>query len=103
MSFKRPQLSKPDKSTQTIVDELRALGYTVLHIGRPTDLLVTHTGKWAPNTWCFLECKSRKDAKGDVVLDKRQIEQAEFCSTHHVPYVTDTFEALLALGETITL
>lgn len=102
MSYKRPQFSKPDATTQQIVDELRALGFTVEYLGRPVDLLVTHK-KWGRNIFKLLECKSRKDAKGNVVLDKRQKEQQVFCFEHSVPYVTDSFEALLALGERIKL
>jgi hypothetical protein len=102
VSFKRHQLSKPDKSTQDIVDGLRKCGYTVIHLGHPVDLDVTHP-RWGANIWKKLECKSRKDAKGNVVLDKRQKDQLKFCSTHQVPYVTDVFEARLALGEKIAL
>jgi hypothetical protein len=102
MGFKRQQITRVDKSTQKIVDELRALHFTVVYVGRPTDLLVRHP-KWGPNRWRLLECKSHKDAKGNVKLDKRQQEQQDFCKTHGVPYVTDVFEALLALGEVIEL
>lgn len=101
MGFNR-YARRADNSTQQIVDELRALGFTVEHIGKPTDLLVTHT-KWGVNVWKLLECKSRKKKSGAIVLDKRQKVQRDFCERHGVPYVTDSFEALLALGETIEL
>jgi len=100
VSFRRPQLSKPDKVTQQIVDELRALGFTVMFLGRPVDLMVTHE-KWGFNTWKLLEVKSKKKANGDVHLDPRQKKQREFCKQHNVPYITSTREALLALGESI--
>jgi hypothetical protein len=93
---------RADKSTQKIVDELRAVGFTVIYLNKPTDLLVTKAA-WGPNIWKLLECKSKKKKNGDVVLDKRQTEQRDFCAEHGVPYVTDTFEALLKLGETIDL
>lgn len=93
---------KPDAVTEKIVEELRARGYEVVHLGRPTDLLVRHKG-WCSNWWRLLECKSRKLKGGKVVLDKRQKEQLEFCEKQKVPYVTDVFEARLALGEAVEL
>lgn len=92
----------PDKSKAGIVKGLKKAGFIVIQPGRPVDLLVRHP-KWGPNRWRLLECKSHKDAKGNVRLDKRQQEQQEFCKTHGVPYATDAFEALLALGEVIEL
>src|SRR5690606_2904144 len=100
VSFRRPQLSKPDKVTQQIVDELRGLGFTVMFLGWPVDLMVTHE-KWGFNTWKLLEVKSKKKANGDVHLDPRQKKQRQFCKQHSVPYITSTREALLALGESI--
>jgi hypothetical protein len=102
MGFKRQQITRVDKTKQAIVDGLRDYGFIVFDIGWPVDLLVRHP-KWGPNRFRLLECKSHKDAKGNVKLDKRQKEQQEFCETHGVPYVTDTFEALLALGEVLDL
>jgi hypothetical protein len=93
---------RADTTTQQIVDELRALGFHVEHIGLPVDLAVHHP-KWGKNTWKFLEVKSRKKASGEVVLDKRQQKQADFCKDYGVPYVCDTFEALLSLGERVNL
>jgi hypothetical protein len=101
MSFNR-YAKRADKTTQKIVDELRALGFHVKHLGLPVDLMVRKPS-WPKNTWKLLECKSRKLKNGEVVLDKRQVEQAEFCAEHNVPYVTDSFEALLALGEKVHL
>jgi hypothetical protein len=102
MGFKRQQRSNPDKSKPAIVKGLKKAGFIIIECGRPVDLLVTHP-KWGPNRWRLLECKSHKDAKGNVKLRKDQQEQQEFCKTHGVPYVTDAFEALLALGEVIQL
>lgn len=93
---------RADTTTQRIVEDLRSMGYSVVYIGLPVDLAVHHR-KWGANVWRFLECKSRRLKNGNVALDKRQARQAEFCADHGVPYVTDTFEALLALGEKIQL
>jgi hypothetical protein len=101
VSFNR-YAKRADKTTQQIVDELRALGFHVEHLGLPIDLAIHHP-KWGKNTWKFLECKSRKLKSGAVVLDKRQQKQADFCEQFGVPYVTTTFEALLALGERVNL
>jgi hypothetical protein len=97
MSFNR-YAKRPDAVTAQIADELRALGFSVTYLHLPVDLAVHHA-KWGENNFKFLECKSRKKKSGEVVLDKRQKDQAEFCELHGVPYVTSTFEALLALGE----
>jgi DNA-binding transcriptional MerR regulator len=94
--------ARADAATQKIVDELRALGFHVEHIRHPVDLAI-HNPKWGRNTWKFLEVKSRKKASGEVALRKDQQKQAEFCQQFGVPYVTDTFEALLALGERVNL
>lgn len=93
---------KRDKAEALIVRELRARGFLVIHLDEPCDLVVTHK-KWGKNVWKFLECKSRKLKSGEVVLDKRQQKQADFCEEYGVPYVTDGFEALLALGEKVSL
>jgi hypothetical protein len=93
---------KPDAVTEDIVKGLRKCGYQVELVGRPTDLLVRHP-RWPQNLFKMLECKTRKLKNGKVVLDKRQKAQIEFCKTHGVPYVTDVFEALLALGEVVNL
>lgn len=93
---------KPDAVTEKIVGELRGRGYAVELVGKPTDLLIRHPS-WPKNWFRMLECKSRKLKNGKVALDKRQKDQAEFCETHGVPYVTDVFEARLALGEKIRL
>ena len=94
--------AKSDDSTSDIVKGLRKAGFTVIHIRKPVDLAVTHK-KWGKNMFKFLECKTAKLASGKVKLRKDQEEQQKFCAEHGVPYVTDAFEALLALGETVKL
>ncbi len=101
LSFNR-YARRADKATQQIVDELRALGFHVEHIGRPVDLAIHHS-KWGRNCWKFLEVKSNKLKTGSVQLRSDQTKQQEFCKTHGVPYATTTFEALLALGERVNL
>lgn len=102
MSFNR-YAKRPDSVTESIVRDLRELGFVVTFIGLPVDLLVTHP-KWGENAFKLLEVKSNKKKRtNEVVLDKRQKEQAEFCAKHGVPYATSTFEALLALGERVEL
>lgn len=93
---------KADATTQQIVDELRAVGYIVKHIGLPVDLLVRHP-RWPANTWKLLECKSVKLKTGAVKMRKDRQAQQDFCAKHGVPYVTNSFEALLALGEKVSL
>lgn len=95
MSF-RYQRSKPDASTQQIVDELRALHYEVIFLGRPCDLLVRHVS-WPLNVWVMGEVKTPK--KGKLKLRKDQMVQQEFCSTHGVPYWTGGLSALTWLQE----
>lgn len=101
MSFNR-YAKRPDAITESVVRDLRKLGFVVTFIGLPVDLLVTHA-KWGENAFKLLEVKSNKKKSGEVALDKRQVEQKEFCARHGVPYVTSTFEALLALGEKVEL
>lgn len=96
MSFKRPQIHRCDASTQQIVDEPRALHYTVIHVGRPTDLLVRHPS-WPINSWRLLECKTPKGKKRVLKLRKDQQEQQDFCADHFVPYVLDGLSAVTYL------
>lgn len=96
MSF-RFQRSRPDASTQQIVDELRALGYTVEYHGK-ADLLVTHPS-WPLNTWRKLECKSPKGKNGTLRLRTDQQEQQDYCAQHGIPYVLDGLQALTYLRQ----
>ena len=96
MSYRRHN-DKPDQVTQRIVDELRALHFDALYIGRPVDLAVRAPG-WPMNTWMLVEVKRPANKKGSPRLDKRQKEQAAFCAEHGVPYITSTEQALEYLG-----
>jgi hypothetical protein len=92
MSY-RNHFDKPDKVTQQIVDELRALHFSVEFVGRPVDLLVRKAA-WPPNRWAMIEVKRPANKKGEPKLDKRQKDQAEFCAEYGVPYVTNTLQAI---------
>jgi hypothetical protein len=96
VSFRRHS-DKPDAPAQKIIDELLALHFEVEHIGRPVDLLVRAPG-WPMNRWMLLEVKRPANKRNDPRLDKRQKAQAEFCALQGVPYVTNTEQALIALG-----
>lgn len=87
---------KADATTQRIVDELRAVGYRVEHIGRPVDLLVTHPS-WPVNTWKLVECKTPKGKRAELKLRKDQQKQQDFCAEHGVPYVMTGEEAIVYL------
>lgn len=96
MSF-RYQRSKPDASTQQIVDELRAIGYTVEYHGK-ADLLVTHVN-WPPNVWRKLECKTPKGKAQTLKLRKDQEDQQKYCAEHGIPYVLNGLQAITWLLE----
>jgi hypothetical protein len=93
---------RTDATQGTIVGELRARGYVVIIIGRPTDLLVRHPA-WPHNIWRLLECKSPAGKAQRLKLRKDQDEQREFCETHRVPYAISAVEALQLMGERLTL
>ena len=90
--------SKVDSTQAGIVDMLRAFGFTVIVIGRPTDLLVRRNS-WPLNTWKLLECKvpNRKVKPGYRPRSDQEAQQT-FCKEHGVPYVTTPQEALDAVG-----
>jgi hypothetical protein len=92
LSFRRHS-DKPDKVTQQIVDELRALHFSVEFVGRPVDLLIRKPS-WPVNRWAMLEVKRPANKKMEPRLDKRQKAQAEFCEEYGVPYVTNTLQAI---------
>ena len=102
MSFKRPQIHRADLTIGAIVEELRNRGYIVVIIGRPVDLLIRHPS-WPLNIWRLLEGKSPSGKAGTLKLRKDQEEQQKFCAEHGVPYAMSGFEALLAMGEVVTL
>lgn len=101
MSYTR-HARRVDTTQGTIVDELRARGYIVVIIGRPTDLLIRHPN-WPPNIWRLLECKSPSGREQKLKLRKDQDEQRKFCETHRVPYAISAVEALQLMGEQLTL
>lgn len=84
---------KADATTQQIVDELRAVGYVVKHIGLPVDIMVTHPS-WPANTWRLLECKSPQGKGGKAYMRKDRATQQAFCTEHGVPYVMNGEEAI---------
>lgn len=99
MSFNR-FAKRPDESQAAIVKALREAGWYVWIIGRPVDLLCWKAGKG----FRCIECKTargKKDPK--AVVDKRQKEQIQFIETTGTWRVTSAAEALLAVGERITL
>jgi hypothetical protein len=85
-----------DLSQAEIIDALDKAGWEVFrHL--PVDLLCRRRrdGKLA-----LIEAKTRRSKKSNqVLLDKRQRTQAEFCKRTGTPYVTTAEEALRALGE----
>ena len=96
MSLRR-YARKADTATQQIVDELRALHFTVEHLGQPIDLAVRHSA-WPPGMFLFVEVKSSRKKNGDVKLDARQTKQHEFCEAHGVLYATCTEDVLARVG-----
>lgn len=99
MTFNR-YAKRPDESQPAIVQALRDAGWHVWIIGRPVDLLCWKAGKG----FRCLEVKTARGKKNPkAVVDKRQKEQIEFIETTGTCRVTSSFEALLAVGEVITL
>ena len=94
----RPQYARHrvDLSQAAIIEALEKAGWEVFrHL--PVDLLCRRRrdGKLA-----LIEAKTRRAKKSNqVLLDKRQRAQAEFCERTGTPYVTTAEEALRALGE----
>src|SRR5690606_42043801 len=68
MSFRRHS-DKPDAVTQQIVDELRALHFSVEHIGRPWDLLVRRA-TWPVAKGAGIGVGRPANKQGDPELDK---------------------------------
>lgn len=86
---------KTDTAQPGIVDDLRKLGWVVVVIGKPVDLLVRRKA-WPANVWRCLEVKTPTKT-GKIVLDKRQREQIAFCADYDVPKVATLEQALRAL------
>jgi hypothetical protein len=100
VSYKRPQIHRTDQSQEAIIEALNKAGWFVWIIGRPVDLLC-----WKPGRgFRCLEAKTPHGKKNPKAkIDKRQVEQIEFINTTGTPRVTCAQEALLAVGEVITL
>lgn len=99
MSYNRYK-RKTDTSQPDIVKALKDAGWHVWIIGRPVDLLCWKRGRG----FRCLEAKTARGKKNPkAVIDKRQKEQIEFINTTGTPRVTNAQEALLAVGEVITL
>jgi hypothetical protein len=90
---------RKDTTQDAIVGALRAAGWAVWIIGWPCDLLCHKDGRG----FRTLECKSPRNKRGAPRLDKRQAQQTAFVQLTRTPYVTTPFEALLALGEVVSL
>lgn len=89
--------AKADTVTQQIVDELRALHFTVEHIRLPVDLAIRNP-TWPSGLFLFVEVKSARKKNGDVKLDARQTKQQAFCEAHGVLYATCTEDVLARVG-----
>jgi hypothetical protein len=91
----RYALHRSDNTQSQLVKDLRACGYFVRQIGKPVDLLVRHSS-WPLNTWCLLEAKT-PNRKDGYAPRSDQVDQAQFCRDHGVPYIFDVEQALVYL------
>ena len=85
------RIHRSDTTRKFIVETLRKFGYFVWDIGRPCDLLIYRP---RDKRWFTMECKSPRNKKGEPKLDKRQVEQGDFCSLTETPYITSAQQAL---------
>jgi hypothetical protein len=87
---------KRDESEKAIVDALRNAGAMVFR-ELPCDLLIYHKGRFM-----LMECKTpTKTGKQRKRKDQRL--QQQFLELTKTPVVLTPFEALLALGEAVSL
>lgn len=100
MRRRQPKFAKKkDAAQDDVVKKLREAGWKVYIIGYPVDLLCFKNGQMK-----LLEVKTPYGKKKPAAkVDKRQIEQNEFLQFTQTPVVTTPMEALLALGERVTL
>lgn len=98
MSFIR-YAKRKDDSQDAIVDALRAAGWTVWIIGWPCDLLCYKRGRGLRT----LECKTGRGKSRRARIRNDQEAQNAFCELTETPRVTCPEEALLAVGEAVTL
>ena len=89
---------KKDESQEAIVKAIRAAGWLCFIQHEPCDLFCWKEGKG----WRALECKTpTKTGKRRKRMD--QALQDQFLELTKTPVVLTPFEALLALGEVMTL
>jgi hypothetical protein len=94
----RHYAKRKDVSQSAIVDAIRAAGWLCFIQHEPCDLFCWKDGKG----WRALECKTpTKTGKRRKRAD--QEVQSQFLELTKTPVVLTPFEALLALGEVITL
>lgn len=105
-----------DYSEPKIVEKLREAGWEV-HRELPVDTIclkrvspeqlrrvITQFDDGSFLLIKLLECKTPRGKKNPkAVLDKRQKEQIEFCTRWKIDKPTEPIEALLAVGEVVTL
>lgn len=101
MKYRRHD-AKRDQAEPAIVEALEQAGWEV-HRELPVDLLcLKREGDHVRVK--LLEAKTpRGKKKPKAVLDKRQVKQNEFCERWEVEKPTNPLEALLAVGEVVTL
>lgn len=84
--------TRRDSTQKDIVAGLERCGWNVWVIGWPCDLLCYRRDKG----FRTLEAKRPKSARNaQPKLDKRQREQADFCTFTNTPYVTNIEQALI--------
>jgi hypothetical protein len=84
--------AKIDNTQAEAVKGLRALGYVVVLLKLPVDVLVRHPS-WPTNLWVLGEFKT-PTATGRIPKDKRRAEQLAFVNAHGVPYWTGLESAI---------
>jgi hypothetical protein len=88
--------ARVDNVQAEIVEGLRKLGYTVVVIGRPVDLLVVHPRLKPPFHAAILEVKSCTKS-GARRVRRDQPEQDRFIADNRVPVVMSLDQALHVL------
>lgn len=89
---------RKDESQAAIVAAIRAAGWLCFVLHEPADLLCWKESKG----WRVLECKTpTKAGKRRKRMDQKV--QQQFLDLTKTPVVLTPFEALLALGETMSL
>lgn len=86
-----------DKSEPAIIATLEAHGFEVWPVDKPCDLIVRKQD-WAPGLVQLLECKTIREDRKKILVDKRQSAQRNFLAGTGTPVVTNPVEALKAVG-----